>query len=154
MLLDVYQSQNHAKLFTFFTIFSFEAFCTAASEWSISIVRDAGSFVLTRRRRARWLKRDKVGNGSYILKGSCKSINMWWIGDTWIRQPALFRQSGPGLFSTRNCLHALQHAIEIRLSPQWIRQQTDTICSGFNLTAFSLRSWQSCQTFNTFNCQN
>ena len=55
---------------------------------------------------------------------------------------------------TRKCLHALQHAIEIWLSPQWIRQQTDTICSNFNLTAFSLRSWRSCQTFNMFISQN
>ena len=71
MLLDVYQSQNHAKLFTFFTIFSYEAFCTAASERAISVVCDTGRFVLTRWRRARWLQRNKVGKW-FILKGNCK----------------------------------------------------------------------------------
>ena len=61
MLLDVYQSQNHAKLFTFFTIFPYEAFCIAASEWAIFVVCDTDGFVLTRWRRARWLSRNKVG---------------------------------------------------------------------------------------------
>ena len=49
---------------------------------------------------------------------------------------------------TRKCLHALQHAIEIRCHHnEYDNRPTPFAVALINLTAFSLRSRQSCQTF-------